>query len=1556
MRAFASPPILWFGVLGVLLISVALNACYDDPAPTSMSTTTPEPTTTQTPAPPAATPEPTVRPTSTPTQTPVLPTATPEPTATQTPVSAVPASDTPFAISIDSDTILQEVFNAFTTTEQDCIRGALDTATLEAFLAQLVVSEDDTTEWDQAVYPCLAPETSRALLFSLFTEGMVILLGELGLGEEWTVSEVDRTCLREWLAGKDLAVLISEDPDGDFMVEAFSCFPDMVIDLLGLAFSLELGEEWTVNEEERTCLREWIADADMIAVFAGIDAAFEPDADIEFLEGLFACVPDLFITVFVQGLAAGVGSEWTVSEEERVCLQDWFADEDLAVLMGDPNEVSAAAAAYSRLMGCIPSVLVAMFMADTGMQGPELSEEERVCLQKWSDDVDWPAFIASLDSGDDLPSVIVANFSGFFGCVPDLFLQMLLAEGGTSLEKLSEEEQACFRKWTADVDWANFVATALADSDDLAEIAKFVPELVACAPHVFVERAEPEPTVVPVPTAVPAATAVPIRPAQDSATDREALVALYNATNGPSWASNTNWLSDAPLGHWYGAITDANGRVTALILRDNQLNGEVPSELGSLASLEVLDLGSNRLSGKIPPELGNLASLEEVSFNSNRLSGEIPPELGNLTNLRELWLGDNELSGEVPGELGSLTNLEALDLDYNQLSGCVPAILEVQLFLHAVGDLPFCSDAATGPSETHPATGTPTLPPNSHTADWQALVALYNATDGPNWDDNTNWLSDAPIGEWSRVTIDEDGRVTQLALSASGLSGQIPPELGNLSSLRTLYLSGNRLSGEIPPELGNLSSLRTLYLSDNRLSGEIPPELGNLATVEWLYLGWNELSGEIPPELGSLVSVERLNLGGNRLSGEIPPELGNLTNLRELWLGYNELSGEIPLELGSLATVQWLDLSNNQLSGEIPPELGSLASVKELYLFNNRLSGEIPPELGSLASVEGLFLNVNQLGGEIPSELGGLVSVERLDLSGNRLSGEVPPELGNLANLKGLWLYDNQLSGCVPNNLQDQLDTNESDHGVLPSDLGVLEFCSSAPAEARSADESGAEKAALVALYNATDGPNWANNTRWLSDASLGEWHGVTADSSGRISHLHLHQNQLSGEIPPELGSLTNLVSLDLSTNHLIGPIPSELGSLVNLQWLGLYDNQLTGPIPPELGNFSNLQELHLRDNQLTGVIPASIGNLTNLEGLWLYNNDLTGSIPVELGSLSNLRELSLYRNQLSGEITPGIGSLSNLEGLTLSYNQFTGEIPAELGSLTNLTRLWLHSNRLTGEIPPTLGNLTDLQELILWGNLLTGEIPAELGNLTDVEHLSLVDNLLSGELPHSLTGLTVLARFPFYNNSGLCAPIDHAFQAWLQDLALANGSSCAPNDSAADRTVLVRIYDAMGGDNWTNNTNWLSDRSIREWHDVTIDATGRVNALLLSVNQLTGEIPAELGDLSNLTRLWLHGNRLTGEIPAELGSLSDLRRLSLSNNELTGEIPTSIGDLTNLEGLWLYNNSLTGAIPAELGNLANLQSLGLFGNPLTGCVPISLQGRLDMETSRLGSLPFCPQ
>ena len=179
--------------------------------------------------------------------------------------------------------------------------------------------------------------------------------------------------------------------------------------------------------------------------------------------------------------------------------------------------------------------------------------------------------------------------------------------------------------------------------------------------------------------------------------------------------------------------------------------------------------------------------------------------------------------------------------------------------------------------------------------DCAALLSVGTALPG---DSELDWNADAPVSDWKGVVVaGGPPRVVALNLTTAGLSGRIPPELGDLSELRALHLYGNELSGEIPSEIGRLTKLDTLDLGDNRLTGEIPPEIGDMAELVSLDLSVNQLSGGIPARIGGLKRLEWLVIADNQLTGSVTETLESLPNLEYVNIEGNDLSGCVPVRL-----------------------------------------------------------------------------------------------------------------------------------------------------------------------------------------------------------------------------------------------------------------------------------------------------------------------------------------------------------------------------------------------------------------------------------------------------------------------------------------------------------------------------------------------------------------------------------------------------------------------------------------------------------------------------------
>ncbi|CAO2831130.1 unnamed protein product [Amaranthus hypochondriacus] len=502
-----------------------------------------------------------------------------------------------------------------------------------------------------------------------------------------------------------------------------------------------------------------------------------------------------------------------------------------------------------------------------------------------------------------------------------------------------------------------------------------------------------------------------------------------------------------------------NHKLQFLDLSDNRIYGsllflEVAANFCS--GLQSLNLSMNQFSGKISPYVGSLVSIQKLDLSHNYLAGSIPGEIWqSCGSLTELHLGYNNLSGGIPEDsLSSCKWLQILDLSNNNLSGAFPG--QALQGLQSLEMLLMSNNVITGP-----------FPGSVSTCAKLAVV-----------DFSSNRLSGAiPTDLCSGESLLEE-----LRLPDNLITGRIPPELGECSSLRTVDFSLNYLNGTIPGEIGKLGNLEQFFVWYNGLEGEIPPELGQCSKLKDLILNNNRLTGEIPKELFNASNLEWISLTSNQLTGQIPKDFGQLQRLAVLQLGNNLFNGEIPRELGSCRTLVWLDLNSNNLSGEIPGRLGRQQGNPKLYgilsgntlvfvrnvgnsckgvggllefagirserlnqvpalkncdftrmysgpilslftqyqtleyldLSYNELHGKIPDEFGDMVALQVLEISHNQLSGEIPATLGQLKNLGVFDASYNRLQGNIPDSFSNLSFLVQIDLSNNQLTGQIP--------------------------------------------------------------------------------------------------------------------------------------------------------------------------------------------------------------------------------------------------------------------------------------------------------------------------------------------------------------------------------------------------------------------------------------------------------------------------------------------------------------------------------------------------------------
>ncbi|MCL7032483.1 hypothetical protein MKW94_003499 [Papaver nudicaule] len=285
-----------------------------------------------------------------------------------------------------------------------------------------------------------------------------------------------------------------------------------------------------------------------------------------------------------------------------------------------------------------------------------------------------------------------------------------------------------------------------------------------------------------------------------------------------------------------------------------------------------------------------------------------------------------------------------------------------------------------------------------------------------------NWVGSDPCADGWEGVVCTDSRVISIQLSSMGLKGQLSGDIGSLTELKSLDLSYNTgLTGPLPPSIGNLKKLTNLILVGCGFSGPIPSEIGYLPKLVFLSLNSNSFNGNIPPTIGSLPSLYWLDLADNKLSGSIPVSSGNtsgldmLTHTKHFHFGKNQLTGDIPAQLFS-ANMKLIHVlfEDNQLTGSIPTTLGLVKTLEVVRLDRNSLSGNVPSNLNNLTSVSELHLSNNHLVGPFP-DLSGMLVLNFVDLSNNTFAvSDFPSYFPTLVSLTTLEAEGTNLQGLLP--------------------------------------------------------------------------------------------------------------------------------------------------------------------------------------------------------------------------------------------------------------------------------------------------------------------------------------------------------------------------------------------------------------------------------------------------------------------------------------------------------------------------------------------------------------
>ncbi len=387
-------------------------------------------------------------------------------------------------------------------------------------------------------------------------------------------------------------------------------------------------------------------------------------------------------------------------------------------------------------------------------------------------------------------------------------------------------------------------------------------------------------------------------------TEKNVLLDLYNNTDddGTGWTISENWNSNNPVSTWHG-ITVKNGHVSKINLRGNNLNGTIPNTLETLSFMEEVDFSSNRLNGELP-DLGVLNNINKLWVNNNNFSFQDLEthysSNNNITDFNYQIQNKRDTEDAFDGIIGnsymlSMTDIAGTNVQYqwykkrlNYFDNSDEPIATannkdytINVLTNSGMDIYICKATSSIITDLTIERNSIEITGEVSQLQKDALIAIYNSTNGDNWNNNTNWLSDEPLSTWHGVTI-IGNKVTKLDFESNNLTGTLPSEIGDLANLEWLsFYAGNSINGDLPEEISNLTELRVLSFEYNNFTGDIPASYSNLTKLRGFWFNNNQLTGNVPEFLKTFNNLVFIDVSFNKFSGALP-DLTNLQKLRYL--------------------------------------------------------------------------------------------------------------------------------------------------------------------------------------------------------------------------------------------------------------------------------------------------------------------------------------------------------------------------------------------------------------------------------------------------------------------------------------------------------------------------------------------------------------------------------------------------------------------------------------------------------------------------------------------------